>query len=90
LGSVDIPLGVLCVLTGVATCEECEGKWYQASVLEYHLGGKNISEVLAMSVTEAQEFFGATGSLPPSRREILDTRDGYPRVALRRISSLWP
>ena len=49
----------LAMMAGVATtCEECEGKRYQASVLEYHLGGRDISEVLAMSVTEAQEFFG--------------------------------
>ncbi|WP_405715076.1 excinuclease ABC subunit UvrA [Streptomyces xanthophaeus] len=50
----------LAIMAGVATtCEECEGKRYQASVLEYHLGGRDISEVLAMSVTEAEEFFGA-------------------------------
>ena len=40
------------------TCEECEGKRFQASVLEYTLGGRNIAEVLAMSVSEAAEFFG--------------------------------
>jgi len=50
----------LAVMAGVATiCEECEGKRFQASVLEYHFGGRDISEVLAMPVTEAQEFFGA-------------------------------
>src|SRR5207237_6634370 len=44
------------MMAGVATtCEECEGKRFQASVLEYHLGGRDISEVLAMSVTEAEE-----------------------------------
>src|SRR5881628_1364026 len=47
------------------TCEECEGKRFQATVLEYHLGGRDISEVLAMSVTEAEEFFGPG----PSGRE---------------------
>ena len=36
----------------------CEGKRFDASVLDYHLGGRDISEVLAMSVTEAGEFFG--------------------------------
>ncbi|MEJ2855691.1 MULTISPECIES: excinuclease ABC subunit UvrA [unclassified Saccharothrix] len=47
------------IMAGVAvTCEECEGKRFQASVLKYHLGGRDISEVLAMSVTEADEFFG--------------------------------
>jgi excinuclease ABC A subunit len=49
----------LAMMAGVATiCEECEGKRFQASVLEYKFGGKDISEVLAMSVTEAEEFFG--------------------------------
>jgi excinuclease UvrABC ATPase subunit len=50
----------LAMMAGVATtCEECEGKRYQASVLDYRLGGRDISEVLAMPVTEALEFFGA-------------------------------
>jgi excinuclease UvrABC ATPase subunit len=50
----------LAMMAGVATtCEECEGKRFQASVLDYHLGSRDISEVLAMSVTEAEEFFGA-------------------------------
>ena len=50
----------LAMMAGVATtCEECEGKRFQAAVLEYTLGGQDISEVLAMSVTEAEEFFGA-------------------------------
>ena len=47
----------LAMMAGVATtCEECEGKRFQASVLEYHLGGRDISEVLAMPVAEAVEF----------------------------------
>jgi excinuclease ABC A subunit len=50
----------LAMMAGVAIpCEECEGKRFQASVLEYRLGGRDISEVLAMPVTEAGEFFGA-------------------------------
>jgi excinuclease UvrABC ATPase subunit len=57
----------------VATpCEECEGKRFQASVLEYHLGGRDISEVLAMSVTEAEEFFGAGEAHTPAAHKILD------------------
>ncbi len=49
----------LAMMAGVATtCEECEGKRFDASVLEYTLGGRDISEVLAMSVSEAAEFFG--------------------------------
>jgi excinuclease UvrABC ATPase subunit len=63
-------------MAGVAiTCEECEGKRFQASVLEYRLGdthtGKDISEVLAMSVTEAGEFFGAGGARTPAAHAIL-------------------
>jgi excinuclease UvrABC ATPase subunit len=50
----------LAMMAGVATtCEECEGRRFQASVLEYSFGGRNIAEVLAMSVTEAEELFGA-------------------------------
>ncbi len=50
----------LAMMAGVATiCEECEGKRFEASVLDHHLGGRDISEVLAMSVTEAETFFGA-------------------------------
>ncbi|MEU7635264.1 excinuclease ABC subunit UvrA [Streptomyces sp. NPDC039016] len=49
----------LAMMAGVATtCEDCEGKRFDASVLEYHLGGRDISEVLEMSVAEAEEFFG--------------------------------
>ncbi len=52
----------LAMMAGVATtCEECEGKRFDASVLEYKLGGRDITEVLAMSVTEAETFVG-TGS----------------------------
>ncbi|MFF8839386.1 ATP-binding cassette domain-containing protein [Streptomyces sp. NPDC015130] len=63
----------LAMMAGVATtCEDCEGKRFQASVLEYHLGGKNISEVLAMSVTEAEEFFGDGEARTPAAHKILD------------------
>ena len=62
----------LAMMAGVATiCEECEGKRFQASVLEYHLGGCDISEVLAMSVTEAGEFFGAGEARTPAAHAIL-------------------
>ena len=62
----------LATMAGVATtCEECEGKRFQASVLEYHLGGRNISEVLAMSVTQAEEFFGAGEAALPAAHKIL-------------------
>ena len=63
----------LAMMAGVATtCEECEGKRFQAAVLEYELGGKDISEVLAMSVTEAEEFFGAGEARTPAAHAVLD------------------
>jgi excinuclease UvrABC ATPase subunit len=62
----------LAMMAGVATtCEECEGKRYQASVLDNHLGGRDISEVLAMPVTEAREFFGAGEARIPAAYAIL-------------------
>ena len=62
----------LAMMAGVATtCEECEGKQFQASVLEYKFGGKDISEVLAMPVTEAEAFFGAGEARTPAAHAIL-------------------
>src|SRR5205085_8288071 len=62
----------LAMMAGVAiTCEECEGKRFQASVLEYHLGGRDISEVLAMPVSEAEEFFGGGEARTPGAHGIL-------------------
>ena len=62
----------LAMMAGVATiCEECEGKRFEASVLDHHLGGRDISEVLAMSVTEAEEFFGAGEARTPAAHAIL-------------------
>ena len=63
----------LAMMAGVATtCEECEGKRFQAEVLDYHFGGRDISEVLAMSVTEAEEFFGAGEAHTPAAHKILE------------------
>jgi excinuclease ABC A subunit len=63
----------LAMMAGVATtCEVCGGKRFDTSVLDYHLGGRDISEVLAMPVTEAQEFFGAGEARTPAARAILD------------------
>ncbi len=63
----------LAMMAGVATtCEECEGKRFEPSVLEYRLGGRDISQVLAMSVTEAGEFFGAGEAPTPAAHKILD------------------
>jgi excinuclease UvrABC ATPase subunit len=62
----------LSIMASVATtCEVCEGRRFDASVLEYTFGGKDISEVLAMSVAEATEFFGAGDGHDPSAHKIL-------------------
>jgi excinuclease UvrABC ATPase subunit len=63
----------LAMMAGVsAPCEVCEGKRFQAEVLEYKLGGKDISEVLAMPVIEVKEFFGAGKAKTPAAHKILD------------------
>jgi excinuclease UvrABC ATPase subunit len=63
----------LAMMAGVATtCEVCEGRRFLAEVLEYKLGGKDISEVLAMSVTEAEEFFGGGAAKLPAAHRILE------------------
>lgn len=60
------------MMAGVSTtCEDCEGKRFDASVLEYHLAGRDISEVLAMSVAEAGEFFGAGEAATPAAHRVL-------------------
>lgn len=62
----------LAMMAGVAgTCEECEGKRFQASVLDHHLGGRDIGEVLAMPVSEAEEFFGDGEARTPAAHRIL-------------------
>jgi excinuclease UvrABC ATPase subunit len=69
-GVIYLDIGMM---AGVDTpCEDCEGKRFQASVLEYHLGGRDISEVLAMSVAEAEEFFGAGEASTPAAHRILE------------------
>ena len=63
----------LAMMAGVTTvCEECEGKRYQAAVLEHRLGGRDISEVLAMPVTEAEDFFGDGEAATPAAHKILE------------------
>ena len=63
----------LAMMAGVATpCEECEGKRFQAAVLEYRLGGRDIAEVLAMSVTEAEAFFADGDASTPAAHAVLD------------------
>ncbi len=69
IGVVYTDLGFM---AGIATtCEECEGKRFDTSVLEYRLGGRDISEVLAMSVSEAAEFFGGGEARTPAAHKIL-------------------
>ncbi len=75
----------LAMMAGVATtCEVCEGKRFEPSVLDYHLGGRDISDVLAMSVTEAEEFFGTGEARTPGAHTILgrlaDVGLGYLRI----------
>jgi excinuclease UvrABC ATPase subunit len=62
----------LAMMAGVATtCEVCGGKRFDTSVLDYYLGGRDISEVLAMPVTEALEFLGAGEAHTPAAHAIL-------------------
>jgi len=72
----------LAMMAGVATiCEECEGKRFQASVLEYRLDGRDISQVLAMSVSAASSFFGPGEAHTPAAQAVLarlvEVRLGY-------------
>lgn len=70
--------------TVATTCEVCEGKRFDASVLEYHLAGRDISEVLSMSVAEAEEFFRTGEARTPAAHTILarlvDVGLGYLRL----------
>lgn len=60
------------MMSGVTTvCEDCEGKRFQASVLEYKLGGKNIAEVLDLSVDDAVKFFASGEAKIPAALEIV-------------------
>ncbi len=75
----------LAMMAGVATtCEVCEGRRFMASVLEHRLGGRDISEVLAMSVTEAERFFGSGEARTPAAHAVLarlaDVGLGYLRL----------
>ena len=75
----------LAMMAGVAiTCEVCEGKRFDTSVLEYRLGGRDISEVLMMSVAEAMGFFAEGAAKTPAAQKILnclaDVGLGYLRL----------
>ncbi len=69
-GVIYTDLGMMASVS--TTCEECEGKRFQVAVLEYHLNGRDISEVLAMPVTEALEFFSEGASRVPAAHTILE------------------
>ena len=82
----------LAMMASVATvCEECEGRRFQASVLEYRLASRDISEVLAMSVNEALAFFGSGAAKTPAAQKILgrmaDVGLGYLRLG-QQLTSL--
>ncbi|WP_231941185.1 ATP-binding cassette domain-containing protein [Arthrobacter sp. U41] len=68
-GVIYTDLGVMATVE--STCEECEGKRFQAAVLEYTLGGRNIADVLAMPVTEATGFFDSGDAKVPAAHKIL-------------------
>ena len=68
-GVIYTELGVMATVE--SPCEECEGRRFQASVLEYTLGGRNIAEVLAMSVDEAEAFFGDGDAKTPAAHKVL-------------------
>ncbi|MBK6441373.1 MAG: excinuclease ABC subunit UvrA [Actinomycetales bacterium] len=75
----------LAMMAGVATtCEECEGRRFQAAVLEFRFGGRNIAEVLDLPVAEAATFFGAGEAATPAAYAILqrlaDVGLGYVRL----------
>lgn len=73
-GVVFTDLGIMATVE--STCEECEGRRFQAAVLEYTLGGKDIAEVLAMSVVEAKAFFGEPGpARTPAAHAVLERLD---------------
>ena len=81
-GLIYTELGIMDTVATV--CEECEGKRFQASVLEYKLAGKDISEVLGMSVAEALDYFAGGEAKTPAARTILsrmaDVGLGYLRL----------
>ncbi|WP_406243757.1 ATP-binding cassette domain-containing protein [Streptomyces anulatus] len=69
-GVIFMDLGMMASVS--SPCEDCEGKRFQPSVLDYHLGGRDISEVLSMSVAQAEEFFASGEAAIPAAHKILD------------------
>ena len=81
-GVIETELGMMASVTSV--CEDCEGRRFQASVLEYRFGGLNIAEVLNLAVDQAAAFFGAGEARTPAAHAILkrmaDVGLGYLRL----------
>jgi excinuclease UvrABC ATPase subunit len=81
-GVIETDLGIMASVTTV--CEECEGRRFQAAVLEYRLGGLNIAEVLDLPVADAVGFFAAGEAKTPAAHAILrrmaDVGLGYLRL----------
>jgi excinuclease UvrABC ATPase subunit len=81
-GLIYTDLGMMATVSTV--CEDCEGRRFQASVLEYRLGGLNIAEVLDLPVAEALDFFGAGEARTPAAqaivRRLADVGLGYVRL----------
>jgi len=69
-GVIFTELGVMATVE--STCEECEGRRFQAAVLDYTFGGRNIAEVLALPVSEALEFFGGGAAATPGAHKVLE------------------
>jgi excinuclease UvrABC ATPase subunit len=69
-GVIETDLGMMATVSTV--CDECGGKRFDSAVLEYKLAGRDISEVLGMSVHQAQEFFAATDARTPAASTVLD------------------
>lgn len=90
-GVIYTELGVMATVE--SPCEDCEGKRFDASVLGYTLGGRNIAEVLAMPVTEALEFFGTGDARIPAAHKILerlaDVGLGYLTLAAAHHAVRW-
>ena len=85
-GIIYTELGVMATVE--STCEECEGRRFQASVLEYTLGGRNIAEVLAMSVLDALDYFGERRGRHPGRpQDPRATRRRRPRLPVPRSTA---
>ncbi|ROQ41216.1 excinuclease UvrABC ATPase subunit [Frondihabitans sp. PhB188] len=68
-GVIYTDLGIMATVSTV--CDDCEGRRFDSSVLKYTLGGRDISEVLAMSVADAEEFFAAGAAKTPAAHAIL-------------------